>query len=199
MCGINGFNWGNKELIHKMMFTTNHSGPDDAGELVSSSWSLGHNRLSIIDLSQNGHQPMQTADGRFSIIFNGEIYNFQDIKNELQALGYQFKSKTDTEIILYAYNEWKERCLQKFNGMFAFAILDTMTNELFIARDRIGIKPLYYYSKSGKFIFSSEIKAILNHSLSTLLDIDSLNSFFRVLYVPAPKTIWQDIFKLPPG
>ena len=145
MCGINGFNQEDKELIHKMVVRTNHRGPDDAGSLVTAGWSLGNNRLAIIDLSQHGHQPMQTADGNFAIVFNGEIYNFQEIRSELEGLGYRFKSKTDTEVLLYSYVEWQEKCLQKFNGMFAFAILNTRNGELIIARDRIGIKPLFYY------------------------------------------------------
>ena len=182
-----------------MMATTLHRGPDDSGDFVSDRWSLGHNRLAIIDLSANGHQPMETADGRYTIVFNGEIYNFKDIREELIALGDKFISRTDTEVILYAYARWKEMCVNKFNGMFAFAILDKESGEVFIARDRIGIKPLYYYSKNRKFIFSSEIKAILDHPVPRTLDIDALNLLMRVLYIPAPKTIWQDIYKLPPA
>jgi len=200
MCGINGFNWGDKVLIQKMMASTVHRGPDDSGEIsISSSWSLGHNRLSIVDLSSNGHQPMEIGDGNLSIVFNGEIYNFKEIREELLGLGYRFRSQTDTEVVISAYKEWGESCVHKFNGMFAFAILNKTTREVFIARDRVGIKPLYYYAKNGKFIFSSEIKAILVHGISSELDIDSLNSIFRVLYVPAPKTAWSNIQKLPPG
>ena len=159
MCGINGFNFIDKGLIHEMNETTKHRGPDDAGVFLSANYSLGHNRLSIIDLSQAGHQPMHGKDKRYTIVYNGEIYNFLDIRKELIAKGYVFVSDTDTEVILCAYEEWGSDCLEKFNGMFAFAILDNQTGRLFLARDRVGIKPLYYYHKEGVFIFSSEAKA----------------------------------------
>ena len=178
---------------------TKHRGPDDSGIFESIAWSLGHNRLSIIDLSKAGHQPMQTQDGKFVIVFNGEIYNFLDIKKELKAKGYAFKSKTDTEVILNGYAHWGPECLQKFNGMFAFAILNTQTEELFVARDRVGIKPLYYYHKDNKFIFSSEAKAILEHDVEAPLNYDALNIYFRLLYVPSPQTMWQNIYKLEPA
>ena len=135
MCSINGFNFQDEGLIKRMNEITKHRGPDDSGVFLSSRWSLGHNRLSIIDLSSTGHQPMLSADKKFAIIFNGEIYNFLEIKKELEALGYKFKSKTDTEVILYAYQEWGSACLQKFNGMFALAILNTETEELFFAKN----------------------------------------------------------------
>lgn len=176
-----------------------HRGPDDVGVFMSKHWSLGHNRLSIIDLSTAGHQPMVSADNKFVITFNGEIYNFLDIKKELEALGYEFKSRTDTEVILYAYQEWGSACLQKFNGMFALAILNTETEELFLARDRLGIKPLYYYHKGDQFIFSSEVKAILQHRVDAPLNYDALNIYFRLLYVPSPLTMWQNIYKLEPA
>jgi len=197
MCGINGFNFIDEPLIQKMNEATKHRGPDDAGVFLSNRWSLGHNRLSIIDLSAAGHQPMISIDKKFVITFNGEIYNFLDIKKELSNLGHKFQSKTDTEVILCAYQEWGSKCLQKFNGMFAFAILNTETEELFLARDRVGIKPLYYYHKDNKFIFSSEVKAILSHQIDAPLNFDALNIYFRLLYVPSPLTIWQNIFKLP--
>lgn len=199
MCGINGFNFKDDGLIQKMNQKVLHRGPDDSGVFSSSHWSLGHNRLSIIDLSEKGHQPMQSPDKRYVITYNGEIYNYLDIKKELQQKGYSFNSKTDTEVILYAYQEWGSDCLQKLNGMFALAILDTEKEELFIARDRIGIKPLYYYHKGSQFIFSSEVKAILEHGVDAPLDYDALNIYFRLLYVPSPKTMWQNIYKLEPG
>ena len=199
MCGINGFNFKDKNLIEKMNQITKHRGPDDDGIFIDSGWSLGHNRLSIIDLSKAGSQPMISDDGKFVIIYNGEIYNFVEIKKELQKIGYKFKSRTDTEVVLCAYQEWGDKCLQKFNGMFALAILDTQTRELFLARDRIGIKPLYYCQKGGKFIFSSEIKSILQHTSETSVNKQAFNFYFRLLYVPAPLTMWQGIYKLPPG
>jgi asparagine synthase (glutamine-hydrolysing) len=199
MCGINGFNFSDEKLIRKMNDTTKHRGPDDDGFFVSSNWSLGHNRLSIIDLSSQGHQPMFNASKSLAIVFNGEIYNFLDIKKELIGLGYEFTSKTDTEVVLYSYEEWGEKCLEKFNGMFSFAILNNEKQELFLARDRVGIKPLYYYNNDGKFIFSSEIKSILNYNVSRELDRQALNIYFRFLYIPSPLTIFKNIKKLPPA
>ncbi|MDP3900378.1 MAG: asparagine synthase (glutamine-hydrolyzing) [bacterium] len=199
MCGINGFNFRDESLIKKMNMTTQHRGPDDEGIFLSKHWSLGHNRLSIIDLSSAGHQPMFTPDKKFAVIFNGEIYNFLEIKKELEKKGCKFQSKTDTEVILYSYQEWGPKCLQKFNGMFALAILNLETEEVFLARDRVGIKPLYYYYKNNKFIFSSEVKAILRHKVETPLNYDAFNIYFRLLYVPSPLTMWQNIFKLPPA
>ncbi len=199
MCGINGFNFRDENLIQKMNDKVKHRGPDDAGIFISNHWSLGHNRLSIIDLSSAGHQPMVSADKKFVITFNGEIYNFLDIKKELLDLGYKFQSKTDTEVILYAYQEWGSACLQKFNGMFALAILNIKTEELFLARDRVGIKPLYYYRKGNQFIFSSEVKAILSHPIGAPLNYEAFNIYFRLLYVPSPITMWQNIYKLPPA
>ena len=199
MCGINGFNFRDSGLIEAMNEKTKHRGPDDVGVFISRHWSLGHNRLAIIDLSAAGHQPMASADGKLVITFNGEIYNFLEIKKELLELGYKFQSKTDTEVILCAYQEWGRACLQKFNGMFAFAILNTETEELFLTRDRMGVKPLYYYCQGGQFIFSSEVKAILRHNVEASLNYDALNIYFRLLYVPSPMTMWQNIHKLEPA
>ena len=199
MCGINGFNFRDSGLIEAMNEKTKHRGPDDVGVFMSRHWSLGHNRLAIIDLSAAGHQPMASADGKLVITFNGEIYNFLEIKKELLELGYKFQSKTDTEVILCAYQEWGRACLQKFNGMFAFAILNTETEELFLTRDRMGVKPLYYYCQGGQFIFSSEVKAILRHNVEASLNYDALNIYFRLLYVPSPMTMWQNIHKLEPA
>lgn len=199
MCGINGFNFRDERLIREMDDATKHRGPDDEGIFLSDRWSLGHNRLSIIDLSKAGHQPMASRDKKLVITYNGELYNYLDVKKELEGKGYFFDSKTDTEVILYAYQEWGVECLQKFNGMFAFAILNTETEELFLARDHIGIKPLYYYRKGSQFIFSSEVKAILRHDVDAPLNYDAMNIYFRLLYVPSPLTMWQNIFKLPPA
>ena len=176
-----------------------HRGPDDTGVHISSGWSSGANRLAIIDLSSAGHQPMQTEDGRYVIALNGEIYNFQDIRKDLEARGYRFRSRTDTEVVLQAFREWGPNCLSRLNGMFSFAVLDTQTHELFLARDRLGIKPLYYYDDGVRFIFSSEIKAILKHDIPRELDKNAVNLYFRMLYVPAPKTAFVGISKLPPG
>src|SRR2546425_7432443 len=152
MCGITGFldlrpaTRANREtMLRAMTNSLLHRGPDDNGVWVDAEAgiALGHRRLAIIDLSPAGHQPMMSADGRFVISYNGELYNFQELRIELEALGCQFRSRTDTEVILYAYAQWRERALLRFNGMFAFAIWDRQRKELFLARDRYGIKPLY--------------------------------------------------------
>ncbi len=185
--------------MNAMVEAQNHRGPDDRGTFSADGISLGHNRLSIIDLSPAGHQPMDVLGGRYTIVFNGEIYNFQELRQELQAKGYQFKSKTDTEVILYAYAAWGRECVKRFNGIFAFAVWDRDKRELFLARDHIGVKPLYYFWDGKRFIFASEIKAILRHDIAREIDRDSLNLYFRFLYVPGPKTIWKNIYKFQPG
>ena len=197
MCGINGFNFRDGELIKKMNEATRHRGPDDRGLYLDDGVSLGHNRLSILDLTPAGHQPMFDAAGRLAIVFNGEIYNFEEIRRELPE--YPFKSASDTEVILAAYGKWGAEAVKKFNGIFAFAIWDKEKKELFLARDHVGVKPLYYFWDGKRFIFSSEIKAILEHDIPREIDIESLNNYFRLLYVPGPKTIWKGIYKLPPA
>lgn len=197
MCGINGFNFVDQLKIERMNERTKHRGPDDGGFLITEKWSFGHNRLSIIDLSPLGHQPMITPDEKFAIVFNGEIYNYQELKQELTAKGYQFKSKSDTEVLLYAFQEWGTEIFPRLNGIFACAIINLETEQVWVARDHMGVKPLYYYYKDGIFIFSSEVKAILEHQVDTSLSTDALNIYFRFLYVPAPLTLWQNIYKLP--
>lgn len=195
MCGINGFNFRDEELLEKMNEVTRHRGPDDQGLFLDAEISLGHNRLSILDLTPAGHQPMFDVSDKLVIVFNGEIYNFDEIKKELA--GYHFKSASDTEVILAAFAKWGGEAVKKFNGIFALAIWNKETKELFLARDHIGVKPLYYFWDGKRFIFSSEIKAILEHNIPREIDIESLNNYFRLLYVPGPKTIWKGIFKLP--
>jgi len=177
-----------------------HRGPDDEGMkwFDESNSGIGHRRLSIIDLSPAGHQPMCNDAGNLWITYNGEVYNYKEIRNELISEGYRFKSQSDTEVVLKAYEEWGEKCLDKFNGMFAFAIYDTRTRKLFTARDRIGIKPLYYYHKNASLIFASEIKAILASSL-----VEKKPDYYA-LHTPtrfqiSPYTGFQNIFKLPPA
>jgi len=198
MCGINGFNFKNSELINQMNEQTKHRGPDAGGVYFDGQISLGHNRLSIIDLSAAAGQPMLSADGSLAIVFNGEIYNFQDLKNELSA-GYDFKTHSDTEVILAAYQKWGNDCAQKLNGIFAFAVWDKNRQTLFLARDHLGVKPLYYYHDGRQFIFSSELKGILVHSFPKQLNLEALNIYFRLLYVPEPLTPWKNIYKLPPA
>ncbi|MDQ5970933.1 MAG: hypothetical protein QG603_710 [Patescibacteria group bacterium] len=199
MCGINGFNFKDQRLIEVMVKKTHHRGPDDSGIFGDEKISLGHNRLSIIDLSQAGHQPMISVDNNFVIIFNGEIYNFVEIKKELEAKGCVFTSKTDTEVILLGFQEWGVKVFEKLNGIFAVAIWDRKNETLYLARDPYGVKPLYYFWQDNKLIFSSEIKSILEHPIKRELSIDALNIYFRFLYIPAPLTAFKNIFKLPAG
>jgi len=165
MCGISGIiNFNQKPILEKdiklMMQIMKHRGPDDEGLFIDNNIGLGFVRLSILDLSPAGHQPMFSHDGKFVIVFNGEIYNYLEIREELKGK-YQFITGTDTEVILTAYQEWGDKCLDRFNGMFAFVIFDTQTKEIFGARDRFGIKPFYYFKDNERFIFASEIKSIL--------------------------------------
>lgn len=166
MCGICGF-WGfaDNNLMNRMLIKLEHRGPDGAGSYVSpcGQMSLGHRRLSIIDLTDRASQPIKGADGNAVLVFNGEIYNYKHLKLELQGLGYTFNSDSDSEVLMVAYREWGVDCLHRFRGMFAFAIWDEAKKMLFCARDRFGIKPFYYYTNGGKGVFASEIKAILEH------------------------------------
>lgn len=196
MCAINGFNFRNKDLILEMNRLTSHRGPDGSGFFADEEISLGHNRLAIIDLSDKASQPMWDEKRELAVVFNGEIYNFKELRRDLEKK-YRFKSNSDTEVILYAYKEYGLECLNKFNGIFAFAIWDAAKKELILARDRMGIKPLYYYHDNKKFIFSSEIKAILTHDIPRQVDYDAFNLYFHVLYVPEPYTMFANIKKLP--
>lgn len=201
MCGIVGFiNIGNKELLKKSCDIMTHRGPDDSGL----SWfhtlnsGLAHRRLSIIDLSPTGHQPMCNDNENLWITYNGEIYNFQEIKEELRTKGYKFRSKSDTEVLLKAYEEWGVECLQKLNGMFAFAVFDIKKRTLFAARDRLGIKPFYYWQQNNSLIFSSEIKGILETGLIQRFP-DLFSLFTPTRFQIEPYTGYKDIYKLPQG
>lgn len=199
MCGINGFNFRDKHLVQKMNNRIKHRGPDDEGVFIDDGVSLGHVRLAIIDPSSKGHQPMMSSDGTHVIVYNGELYNFPELKKELENKNYVFRSNTDTEVVLNAYLEYGDRCLEKFNGMFAFAIWNKRSKELFAARDHIGIKPFFYYYHNKKFVFSSEIKSILFHNIRRELNITALNLYFRFSYVNGPETIFENIYKLLPA
>ncbi|WP_169754213.1 asparagine synthase (glutamine-hydrolyzing) [Campylobacter curvus] len=204
MCGIVGFlSKSNQERILKnMLKIQSYRGPDDSGIFIdeASGVHLGHNRLSILDLSTNAHQPFVSDCGEYVIVFNGEIYNFKTIRKELEKLGYRFLSSSDTEAILYAYKHWGAACVHKFIGMFAFAILDKANNELVLFRDRAGVKPLYYYLDNQNFIFSSEIKSFHKHpNFKKEQNLDALAYFFRYGYILAPYTIFKNCFKLPAG
>jgi len=166
VCGIAGIYRYNRitqpdiELVSALNDIQRHRGPDDEGLFISNSCVLGHRRLAIIDLSSDGHQPFVSDDGRFQIVYNGEIYNYIELREELKKLGWQFRTKTDTEVLLKAYQQFGEGCLPKFNGMFSFAVYDTENKNLFLARDRVGVKPLYYTIIDSGFYFASEIKAL---------------------------------------
>ncbi|MBU4480083.1 asparagine synthase (glutamine-hydrolyzing) [Patescibacteria group bacterium] len=197
MCAINGFNFKDELLVTKMNRVTKHRGPDGSGVFLDEKISLGHNRLSIIDVSDRANQPMFNGDENLAIVFNGEIYNFRELKKELQD--YNFKTESDTEVILASYQKWGKNCVKKFNGIFAFAIWDKEKEELFLARDQVGVKPLYYFWDGKKFIFSSEIKGILEHNVLRVLNKEAFNHYLRVLYVPAPFTMFEGICKFPPA
>lgn len=200
MCGIAGYvGRGDKKTLLAMLNSTAHRGPDDQGIFLDGEVGLGNNRLSIIDLSTKGKQPMFDDEGKICIVLNGEIYNFQNLKKQLERK-YTFKSKTDTEVLLYAYKEWGINCLEKINGMFSFVIYDKKNNLLFGARDRLGEKPLKYYFDGDVFAFASEIKGILPF-LKGKREIDpiAINHYLTYCYVPAPYTGFKNFFKLPPG
>ena len=163
ICGIVKFNGDppDRSGIGRMMAAIKHRGPNDDGLLVDDKVGLGFVRLSVIDLSPLGHQPMLSPDKRYSIIYNGEVYNYLEIRNELIKKGYQFISKTDTEVVLNSFIEWGQECLDRFNGMWAFVIYDREKQELFCSRDRFGVKPFYYYYDKDQFVFASEIPPLL--------------------------------------
>lgn len=200
MCGICGFNSNDENLVKKMTSAINHRGPDANGVKTFENFSIGNARLSILDLSVNGNQPMCSDNGKLWIVYNGEVYNFGQIREELLKKGYKFKSNTDTEVVLKSYEEYGHRCLQKFNGMFAIAIWDNEKKELFLARDRIGIKPLYYYLKDGRLVFASEIKSILEAPfVKREINLQSMYYYLGYEFVPAPDTMFKNIYKLRQG
>ncbi|WP_339772249.1 asparagine synthase (glutamine-hydrolyzing) [uncultured Paraglaciecola sp.] len=205
MCGIAGFtqfsgNMGNQQTLKKMGDSIYHRGPDAGREYLDAHVGLAHRRLAIIDLSEAGTQPMYSFDEKYIIAFNGEIYNFQTLRDQLSRDGYPFRTHTDTEVILALYATHGEKMLTMINGMFAFALWDTTSKRLLIARDRIGKKPLYYLKTETQFAFASEIKALLTlPNVSREVRLDAVHDFFAYQYVPDPKTIFTDIHKLPPA
>ncbi len=215
MCGIAGVaGWDGRpierSLLKRMADTLVHRGPDEEGLYLNAvaqgragangaSVGLGHRRLSIIDLS-SGQQPLSNEDGTVWIAFNGEIYGYQPLREELAKLGHRFRTKSDTEVIVHAYEEWGTDCLRHLNGMFAFAIWDEPRQQLFIARDRLGKKPLYYCATADQLVFGSELKALLAHpGVDTTPDPTAIADYFKYLYIPDPKSIYQGIRKLQPA
>lgn len=202
MCGIAGIinpKSIDKNVLKAMCEAIAHRGPDAEGFLYLPEINLGHRRLSIIDLSENAKQPMQDISGRYHIVFNGEIYNYKELKAELEKMGYSFLNQSDTEVILSAYAEWGKDCLNKFNGMFAFVIWDSKEKIAFIARDRFGKKPFYYsYLPDGQFVFGSECDALLKHpGVSNEKDPEAINCYLAIGYILAPLSIYKSIRKLP--
>ncbi len=206
MCGIAGqLNFDRQQPVLRpelelMAERLAHRGPDDEGVYLDGNLGLAHRRLSILDLSAAGHQPMPSASGRYWITFNGEIYNFRELRNDLKTSGYPFRSHTDTEVLLGLFERHGRECLLQLQGMFAFAIWDKQERALFLARDPLGIKPLYYYRDNHRFLFASEIKAILvSREVACELDPRGLQNFFAHGHSASPVTIYRQIHKLPPG
>lgn len=206
MCGIAGKIYFNQNQIvsaEEIKMMTNylaHRGPDDSGIFIDGQVGLGHKRLSIIDLSAAGHEPMSDDTGKIHLTFNGEIYNFQQLRQDLEKDGVKFKSKTDAEVVIYLYKKYGTDCLQYLRGMFAFAIWDSTQQILFLARDPLGKKPLKYYRDNSCFIFASELKAILtNKEVKKEPDWSAIDEYLTYKYVPCPKTGFKNIFKLPPA
>ena len=200
MCGICGFTWKDQQLVNRMNTVMTHRGPDQEGIYCCDDFSFGHRRLSIIDLSENGRQPMFNEDGTVCLVFNGEIYNFMELRDILKSKGHIFSSNSDSEVIIHAYEEYGLDVLQKLRGMFAFAIYDTKKKELLLARDRIGIKPLYYCQKGKDLIFGSEIKSVLeDRSIDRAVNTQALFDYVGFEFVPAPATMFKGINKLPAG
>ncbi len=205
MCGICGFVYPHGDhpidemLLRKMCTVIAHRGPDDEGYYTDERAALGMRRLSIIDLV-TGDQPVANEDESLWLVFNGEIYNYRILHAELEKKGHRFATRSDTEVIVHAYEEYGDRCVEKFNGMFAFALWDTRREKLLIARDHLGIKPLYYWVGGDGLVFGSELKCLVAHPLvPTEIDLVALDQFLTLEYIPSPRTIFKEVRKLPPG
>lgn len=205
MCGIAGIlnldpsRIAPADVLDRMLESIIHRGPDDNGRLVDGELAMGMRRLSIIALA-DGKQPIFDESGRYAVVFNGEIYNYIELRRQLISGGHTLKTHSDTEVIVHLYEEYGKDCLEHLRGMFGFAIWDNRKRELFIARDRLGIKPLYYAERAGTLLFGSEIKALLQHpDLSASLDRRALGDYLSLKYVPAPRTLFTGVHVLPPG
>ncbi len=201
MCGICGFyGFEDKAFLKELTKTIQHRGPDQEGYFSDENCSLGHRRLSIIDLSEKGRQPIHNEEQDIWITYNGELYNFQEIKEKLENKGHRFYTNTDTEVIVHAYEEYGINCVNQFNGMFAFAIWDSIKKTLLLSRDRIGEKPLYYFYNKKILIFSSELKSLLKSSfIQKEINKQALDNYLNLRFVPGPETIIKGIYKLQPG
>lgn len=200
MCGICGTaGFSDRTLLSRMCDVISHRGPDDSGMFLENGIGLGHRRLSIIDI-KSGHQPIHNEDESIWIVFNGEIYNYLALKKELEKRGHRFYTSSDTEVIVHLYEEFGDKCPEKLYGMFSLAIWDENRKRLFLARDRLGKKPMYYTLLDGKLLFGSEIKSILQYSeIIRKVDVRALHNFLTFSYVPGPRTMFEGIKKLPPG
>ncbi len=205
MCGITGvYNFNGEgitfcnqvNLANQAMI---NRGPDHQGFFESKSVALGHVRLSIIDTSASAHQPFTEKNLRYTIVFNGEIFNFKSIRGELEKKGHSFYTNSDTEVVLKSYIEYGKNCMEKFNGFFAFAIFDNQSDELFVARDRMGIKPFLFYYDDERFVFASEIKALLQYQIPKKIDYTTLYQYFQLNYIPSPWSIFKGVTKMPAG
>lgn len=197
MCAIVGFNTKNSEVLSSMLTSINHRGPDDSGIYEDEKISLGHARLSILDVSSHGHQPMNYEN--LTMVYNGEVYNFKEIQSQLIALGYSFESQSDSEVILKAYHAWGIKAVDKFIGMFAIAIYDKNLQTITLIRDRVGVKPLYYYFDGKDFVFASELKPIMEYKQDLKINKDALYEFFQFGYISSNLSIFQNCYKLPAG
>lgn len=204
MCGIAGFvNIDDKRprdagVLQRMTRTLQHRGPDGEGYFVSDRVNLGHRRLAIIDLN-TGDQPMHSSDGQLTIVFNGEIYNYVELRQELVTRGHHFRTSSDTEVILAAYREWGTRCVARFNGMWAFALWDANKRRLFCSRDRMGEKPFYYAVTGGAFVFGSEIKALFAYGVPKSVNTETLDAYLCFTFVPGKDTFFKGVYKLQPA
>src|SRR5688500_12077647 len=209
MCGIAGFvdrNYGSGarreadfSLVHRMCEVIRHRGPDDEGIHVEAGVGLGMRRLSIIDLS-TGQQPIHNEDESVWLVFNGEIYNYRELRTELERLGHRFYTASDTETIVHAYEQWGEECFRRLRGMFGIAIWDRRDRTLLLARDRAGIKPLHYAEHGGRLFFGSELKSLLAAgAVDGAIDVESLDHYLSFLYTPGDRSIFKGVNKLPPG
>lgn len=203
MCGITGIvskSKNKKKLIHEMNEQIIHRGPDAEGVYVDEIVALGQRRLSIIDLTDNGNQPIYNEDKSILVMYNGEVYNYQEIRKELEEKGHKFSTNTDTEVLVHGYEEWGYSILDRLRGMFAFCLYDKNKNKLFIARDHFGVKPLYYYKNDKVFLFGSEIKSFLVHpDFKKELNKEMLGAYLTFSFTPGSKTFFKDVYKLEPG
>ncbi|MCC2670419.1 MAG: asnB, partial [Armatimonadetes bacterium] len=204
MCGISGILTADggdlTGPLERSLDAQEHRGPDGSGIWTDRHCALGHRRLAIIDLTEAGRQPMSNEDGSVWITFNGEIYNFQALRDELESLGHQFHSRTDTEVIVHAYEQWGTDCVRRLRGMFAFAIWDQRNRRLFAARDRVGKKPFFYTVQGGRFLFASELQGLLAFpGVPREVDFQAVDAYLSLGYVPPPRSGFRNIRKLPAG